>query len=385
MQPKHPDVSDSPEGALFKLPLELRDLVYSLSFEQGCYQLFQHGMRFDVHLGRTRGSTTRLKLPRWLLTCKQLLGEAMSQFYRDVGHANAWLVTDAPDLNIGLLQVHRLKDIRARYVVQVYTCTGQGRRKHIGKYPTNIDTRMSSQLTKCAVGLELIDAYNAPYSTSAYPRPLTHGCKAQRLSIWFNLESTSFSYAQFSDDMVPEVEYYFRFLASDNPLSEKIRFVLEEPVLVQSNFYPEPIHQDGEIVYSLLQNEITNLAIGIVSNSNVRGSPTMMRDWLGKEDYEDQQGSRTRHNWHLKVTLAGTDIDSVAERKYNGMQTFSYDNNDRYIRFGDGKEDSHGQITWESSDGSTKTARRPVWLDGLARCRPVAKEGMVEGRNKENL
>jgi hypothetical protein len=38
-------------------------MIYSLCFDDGCYEVVQHGMYFDVHQGRPKDWLARLKLP----------------------------------------------------------------------------------------------------------------------------------------------------------------------------------------------------------------------------------------------------------------------------------------------------------------------------------
>jgi hypothetical protein len=122
--PQRSNVSDILKDLLFKLPLELRDLVYSFCFEQGCYKLFQDGMQFNVHLGRTGGGPFNMRLPDWLPTCKEVLEEAMTQFSRDVVCAYVSVALNEQVPNTNLLQLRRLKDVRVECPVQVDTFTG---------------------------------------------------------------------------------------------------------------------------------------------------------------------------------------------------------------------------------------------------------------------
>jgi hypothetical protein len=128
----------------------------------------------------------------------------------------------------------------------------------------------------------------------------------------------------------------------------------------------DPISKNTEIIYSLLQKELTDLAIKLVSPSGASAAKTVVRDWLQKENYADGIGFSSRHNWHLEVSLANPGTDQNVEFQYAGLQTFRYHNKyNKRTYFGDRTEGPNGVVTWQSPDGLSKQMQRPVWLDAL--------------------
>jgi hypothetical protein len=144
--PQRSSVPNISKDLLFKLPLELRDMMYSLCFDRGVYTIRQHGMHFDVRLDdRLQYLIVDHELPQWLPTCKQLLGEAMSQFQRDATYTYASMRIGVPILDTGLLQLHRLKDVRVQYALHVDGCPSLIPRSNKGKYPTHFQSRIADE------------------------------------------------------------------------------------------------------------------------------------------------------------------------------------------------------------------------------------------------
>ena len=73
----------------FSLPRELRDTIYALCFAHGNYSFASHGLQIILRMHLPGVDPPRACLEPWLLTNKQLLQEAMQQFYRDVQSAHA--------------------------------------------------------------------------------------------------------------------------------------------------------------------------------------------------------------------------------------------------------------------------------------------------------
>jgi hypothetical protein len=80
---------------------------------------------------------------------------------------------------------------------------------------------------------------------------------------------------------VPEVESKYCFIAKDppTPSSEKMRIVIEEPVLHWQHYaWMDPIQENAEIVYSLVQTELTDLVIKLVSASSASANRAVVYD-----------------------------------------------------------------------------------------------------------
>src|SRR5690349_20851938 len=79
---KPPDRTQISISPFLTLPREIRDTIYSLCFLPGNYVFQELEHQFKIRLVRNHRNY-RERFPCWMLASKQVLDEAMQQFYRD--------------------------------------------------------------------------------------------------------------------------------------------------------------------------------------------------------------------------------------------------------------------------------------------------------------
>jgi hypothetical protein len=174
----------------------------------------------------------------------------------------------------------------------------------------------------------------APEPRSLVGSLLTHGCKAQALTISLVTPNIKKRNLYFKDGNHDYVGASFWDSTATNFYSDKLHFVIREP-LISIEFNRDhnlPLTstvirmlQYREPTYSFLQREVKRMAMGMVTTA-AGGKDNVAyaaRDWLERERFDHLTGEGTRHNWHLEVSR--TQVQQDDGFRHVGMQTFRID------------------------------------------------------------
>jgi hypothetical protein len=216
----------------------------------------------------------------------------------------------------------------------------------------------------------------APEPRSLVGSLLTHGCKAQALTISLVTPNIKKRNLYFKDGNHDYVGASFWDSTATNFYSDKLHFVIREP-LISIEFNRDhnlPLTstvirmlQYREPTYSFLQREVKRMAMGMVTTA-AGGKDNVAyaaRDWLERERFDHLTGEGTRHNWHLEVSR--TQVQQDDGFRHVGMQTFRIDDpvrsdDDGLFLWGNREDGVDGLVTWRSPVYKAVHFKRAEWL-----------------------
>lgn len=119
MDAKTADQSATATPPFFKLPRELRDIIYSFAWFESIYQFPRQDLDFYVSLcdPRIRKGWV-VGLPNWLRTCRLLQKEGMDYFYKSAVGAHMKLLS-YPERSSVRLDFSRLRNVHVALKVAI--------------------------------------------------------------------------------------------------------------------------------------------------------------------------------------------------------------------------------------------------------------------------
>ncbi|KAF2469344.1 uncharacterized protein BDR25DRAFT_304469 [Lindgomyces ingoldianus] len=282
---QYPPATATISSPLFHLPRETRDQIYANLFSSSRYQCREGNL--DAIYGY-RSPSNSTGLPRWILACKQLLSEALTEFYRgarcvhgDGGTPKHTPTTLSP---YSLISLHRVRRLEFGYdestPIPLNFAPGIRKTDHSG----------------AVVTIPAIDPSEANIPNirqlSEQLRATVHEVRELRFQLQL---PDSWKFAWVEDVLTWRVDMSgFEKLGEG---FERVEFVVETPVIDAERDGPNAV-QGVAIVYGLLQRELERVGRRLVGfcSTNDNGEDERqnyaIKDWLDTSSHQ---------HWHISI------------------------------------------------------------------------------------
>ncbi|ORY19193.1 hypothetical protein BCR34DRAFT_595632 [Clohesyomyces aquaticus] len=290
LSPEPPTAEPTALPPLFRLPRELRNKIYAYLLQGSNFEFLEHILRLTLLYSSQNSSPAFHGLPLWLLTCKQILSEALHQFHH---HARCTQISLRRDVSLKwcnhcrpapsqyplafgdahLLRVHQIQSIELDNIEFTYFI----------KYPEGTPATL--------------------FLNRGHPiLPLEHWLRSRRDSLR-NLKlgfvvpvswPAVYGIGEWKVDLSP-----IRYLGT--PM--KVEFVVKEPRVMN--------REVGNLRACATVLEILQMGLEDVARSLVgrKGFGWIVRDWIEEVGRVEGQVEGTwEHEWHVQVKRARKEV-----------------------------------------------------------------------------
>lgn len=328
---------------LLSLPRELRDEIYKFSFAEAVFSFTDAGCIFHISTGTPESRRRPQKLPQWLLTSKQILGEGLSYFYEQ---ATCTVWCEAPRTTI-----LRTKPTKTKVLDKSMALFSLSRASRI-----QLRVLLFASPPKPASGL-LSDAYAIYFHPSCaytrYVNSIVNCISTQqtrlryiklRIDLPYNLSTSPFCGSQ--TRITPTIN--LSNLGKLGPGVQRVEFIVSEPQ-VDTTTHDALIH--AELLFLAVQRELESAAKALVRHGGKTGG-SILRDWLVRKQLGPfiSCAESTGYEWHLAVSY--TEGPSTGSIQNHGMATWE-DISGKDTRFHSRTASSEGRIEWRSDTYGT--------------------------------
>ena len=324
--------SSSNASKFLQLPAELRYEIYGFCFSEEVYSFVDAGCKFNIST-RSHGYNERArKLPKWLLTNRQILRESTQYFFEE---SMCWIWSKAhkADMTKGPTSILSLTRVRS---LQLTT----------GLSVITMDKSEEKRLAQAAIIFHPHSTYTA-YLSSLTRFSTIDMLHLRVLKLRVNMPySYSFHRLRYRNTLKSS-EVDITALSKLGPGLRRVEFIIPEPQ-VDSTSEDEVLF--AEIAYTAVQTELENVAKRLVSHEG-RLSGYIAKDWLERKTFTGHQvldgdEATVGYDWHLDISSAeGVSKTSI---RHKGMSSWE-DISGKDARFHSRKELPDGQIEWYSA------------------------------------
>jgi hypothetical protein len=324
--------SNSNVSPFLQLPVELRYEIYGVCFSEEVYSFIDAGCKFKISTGSHGYHERGRKLPKWLLTNRQILREG-TQYFFEKSVCRIWSKAHRADMAKGQASILSLTRVHS---LQLTT----------GLSIITVDKSDKKPLAQAAIIFHPHSTYTA-YLSSLTKFSAIHMLHLRVLKLRINMPySYSFHRLRYRN-ILKSSKVDITTLSRLGPGLRRVEFIIPEPQ-VDSTSEDEVLF--AEIAYIAVQTELENVAKRLVSHEG-RLSGYIAKDWLEEKTLRGHQvldgnEAAVGYDWHLDVSSA--EGVSKASIRHKGMSSWE-DISGKDARFHSRKELPNGQIEWYSA------------------------------------
>ncbi|KAF2191995.1 hypothetical protein K469DRAFT_696061 [Zopfia rhizophila CBS 207.26] len=265
---------------LLRLPQELRDIIYDYLFQGACYEFDEYQMSFTISYNDDFDSYSGL--PIWLLTCKQILYEALEQFHRQaqcIGYSRRD-PESGDDFSSSLVSLYRIRTISA-HNLQALVIVGDGL---FDMYRLNDEKKVLATVLPAQV-----DGYADNMLHALIHHLQLQGTQLKDFTLRLRFPS-EFPPAHKVEAWKVDFSLFEKLGALD-----RVEFLVDPPLW---EMYPDHI-QERATLFPLVQRELLRVGKLLVG---LQGVGWAVRDWFGCNDSNNTENCLgIEHEWHLEV------------------------------------------------------------------------------------
>lgn len=310
-----PSPTSTSSSPLFHLPRELRDQIYDALFTHIRYRCMHGSLQLDIFygsqesydcLGLYRPGSQIDKLPVWLLTCKRILSEALTQFYREaqcLDYSGNWRYKKPSSFElVTISRIKRLDLCGITRSIELEFCDG---------YKDN-------PIKDSAIIVPILKGDSNRLHGSDLPglvkqlQGREHRIKDLRLRVALP-EARDFAWVWQAKGWVVDLS----FLEGLGRTFERVEFVIDPVACVYGSnrdYYKLNV-RNLAIAYRLLQLELERVGKCLVGLGGIgeNGAGYKLKDWMGE--------TADRQVWHVEVrkTREGK-VEGRIEMRFIGLQ-----------------------------------------------------------------